>query len=339
MWHRLREVYSRGQHTKPPTSLQGQLLWREFYISHGYSYPDYDRMVGNPVCRQIAWKSDPELLTAWQEAKTGYPWIDACMRQLQAQGWLHHLGRHAVACFLTRGDLYQSWEQGARHFDRLLVDADWALNNGENAATTKCRDARCNGESLHSGARALLSVRDAVQLVNPCRIAGNWMWLSASAYFYQYFRVYSPVAFPKQTDPDGDYVRKWVPELKAFPKKYIYEPWKAPLSLQRQYGCVVGTDYPERIVIHEEVSKANMALHSAAYKAAKGIGSIKIDPAASGQAPFQVGSAPAARLVAKRGRKEAESHTPKPASAAASAKSSSVGEAEPSKREKLGERQ
>lgn len=88
-------------------------------------------MLDNPVCRQIAWQSDPELLVAWQEARTGYPWIDACMRQLQAQGWLHHLGRHAVACFLTRGDLYQSWEAGARHFDRLLVDSDWALNNGE----------------------------------------------------------------------------------------------------------------------------------------------------------------------------------------------------------------
>lgn len=136
-WHELAAVNAKGPHGSPPTSLEGQLLWREFYICHGFGFPNYDRMAGNPVCRQIAWKHDPEMLQRWEDGTTGFPWIDACMRQLRAQGWLHHLGRHAVACFLTRGDLYQSWERGARVFDRLLVDSDWALNNGEN-----CRNAR-----------------------------------------------------------------------------------------------------------------------------------------------------------------------------------------------------
>ena len=95
------------------------------------------------------------------------------MAQLRAVGWIHHVARHAVACFLTRGHLFQSWEAGAAVFDRLLVDADPALN------------------------------------------AGNWMWLSCSAFFHQYFRVYSPVSFVQKYDKEGAYVRRWVPALRV----------------------------------------------------------------------------------------------------------------------------
>ena len=87
-------------------------------------------MEGNPNCRQIKWEDDKNKLEAWKNGKTGYPWIDACMTQLKEQGWMHHLGRHAVACFLTRGDLWQSWEKGADHFEETLIDFDWALNVG-----------------------------------------------------------------------------------------------------------------------------------------------------------------------------------------------------------------
>jgi hypothetical protein len=132
-----------------------------------------------------------------------------------------------VACFLTRGDLWQSWEHGARIFDKLLLDGDWALNNG------------------------------------------NWQWLSCSAFFHQYFRVYSPVAFPKKTDKSGAYVRKWLPQFKDFPEKYIYEPWLAPLSVQRAHGCVVGESYPARIVVHETASKANMGRMAEAFDMGK----------------------------------------------------------------------
>jgi deoxyribodipyrimidine photolyase len=117
-------------HSAPPVSLEGQLLWREFFYAQAFATPCFDRMAGNPACKQIAWSFDPALIAAWAEGRTGYPWIDACMAQLRREGWLHHLARHAVACFLTRGDLYQSWEHGARIFDRELVDSDWALNNG-----------------------------------------------------------------------------------------------------------------------------------------------------------------------------------------------------------------
>nr|CAD7196227.1 unnamed protein product [Timema douglasi] len=96
--------------------------------------------------------------------------------------------------------------------------------------------------------------------------AGNWMWLSASAFFHQFFRVYSPVAFGKKTDKFGDYIKKYLPILRKMPPEYIYEPWKAPLSVQQKAGCVVGTDYPRRIVLHEDVYKKNIARMSQAYK-------------------------------------------------------------------------
>jgi cryptochrome len=136
------EIYGEiKKHSQPPVSLMGQLYWREFYYAVAAVTPDYHKMKGNPVCLQIDWKCadgtvDPkhpeaeEHLKAWTEARTGYPWIDAIMTQLREEGWIHHLARHSVACFLTRGDLYVSWERGAEVFEELLLDHDSALNIG-----------------------------------------------------------------------------------------------------------------------------------------------------------------------------------------------------------------
>ena len=179
------------------------------------------------MCRQIPWSNDPSFLAAWEEGRTGYPWIDAIMTQLRTEGWMHHLARHSVACFLTRGDLWCSWEAGKDVFDKLLIDADWAINSG------------------------------------------NWMWLSASAFFSQYFRVYSPITFGKQYDKNGDYIRKYIPALKDMPAKYIYEPWTAPKAVQEKANCIIGKDYPLPIVDHAVVSKANMEKMKAAYAAGK----------------------------------------------------------------------
>ncbi|CAM9681506.1 unnamed protein product [Ectocarpus sp. 12 AP-2014] len=244
-WHALCKVYTKKGGSKPPVSLKGQLLWKEFNYFSGYSIPNFDKMVGNPVARQIPWDKDEEKLMAWKEARTGFPWIDAAMTQLKEEGWIHHLARHAVACFLTRGDLWQSWEDGAAVFDELLLDADWSINNF------------------------------------------NWQWLSCSAFFYQaslfalfmpitctlacfdggYFRCYSPIAFGKKTDKSGDYIKKYLPVLRKFPSKYIYEPWTAPLQVQRGCGCIIGKDYPKPIVDHADTSKANMAKMHDAYDA------------------------------------------------------------------------
>jgi len=228
MYYNLLEINSKGKHSQPPVSLDGQLIWREFFYTCGATIENFDKMVGNRICKQIPWRQDKdEFLQAWKEGRTGYPFIDAIMTQLKKEGWIHHLARHSVACFLTRGDLWVSWEEGQAVFEELLLDADWSLN------------------------------------------AGNWMWLSASAFFHQYFRVYSPVAFGKKTDPLGNYIRKYVPKLAKFPKEYIYEPWKAPLSVQKGCGCIIGQDYPKPIVNHDIVHKENIGKMKAAYDAGK----------------------------------------------------------------------
>ena len=88
-------------------------MWREYNYSMGYSTPNFDQMVDNPVARHFPWDDDPALLQAWRNSQTGYPFIDAIMTQLRETGWIHHLARHAVACFLTGGDLWQSWVPAA----------------------------------------------------------------------------------------------------------------------------------------------------------------------------------------------------------------------------------
>lgn len=133
------------------------------------------------------------------------------------------MARHAVACFLTRGDLYQSWERGQEVFEEYLLDADWSLN------------------------------------------AANWQWLSASAFFHQYWKCYSPIEFGKKTDKDGLYIKKYLPVLKKFPTKYIYEPWTAPPSVQKIANCVIGVDYPKPIVDHKVDGKECMARMKQAF--------------------------------------------------------------------------
>lgn len=229
-YHRLMDVYKSGAHSKPPVSLEGQLLWREMAHLIGYSVPNFDRMVGNPICRQIPWKHGQEaqpLLEKWESGNTGFPAIDAVMNQLRTEGWMHHLARHLTACFLTRGDLWVSWELGRDVFRKHLVDHDWAINNF------------------------------------------SWHWLSCSAFFHQYFRCYSPIAFFKKTDPDGAYIRKHVPVLKKYPTKYIYEPWDASKEQMMYAKCTIGTDYPKPMVDHGKASKANMAKMKEAYDKAK----------------------------------------------------------------------
>lgn len=229
----IREIYWRTREvvdnykgaSKPPASLIGQLIFRDMYFgAHAALGYTFGQTYNNSHCRFIPWHLpsiiDPETkhitgkyqvdsaeadtwYKRWKSGTTGFPWIDALMRQLKQEGWIHHLGRHAVACFLTRGGCYIDWERGAEVFEEWLIDHEPACNTG------------------------------------------NWQWLSCTAFFSQFYRCYSPIAFPQKTDKNGDFVRRYCPELKNFDKKYIYEPWKAPIADQKKWGCLIkgdGTD-------------------------------------------------------------------------------------------------
>uniref|UniRef100_A0A8B9L843 Cryptochrome circadian regulator 3a n=1 Tax=Astyanax mexicanus TaxID=7994 RepID=A0A8B9L843_ASTMX len=216
-YFKLTDLYRKVKKTsKPPLSLYGQLLWREFFYTAATTNPRFDKMEGNPICVRIPWDRNPEALAKWAEAKTGFPWIDAIMTQLRQEGWIHHLARHAVACFLTRGDLWISWEEGMKVFEELLLDADWSVN------------------------------------------AGSWMWLSCSSFFQQFFHCYCPVGFGRRTDPNGDFIRRYLPVLRGFPAKYIYDPWNAPDTVQAAAKCIIGVHYPKPMVNHAEASRLNI---------------------------------------------------------------------------------
>uniref|UniRef100_A0A8C1QVA1 Cryptochrome circadian regulator 3a n=1 Tax=Cyprinus carpio TaxID=7962 RepID=A0A8C1QVA1_CYPCA len=216
-YFKLTDLYRKVKKTStPPLSLYGQLLWREFFYTAATNNPRFDKMEGNPICVRIPWDKNPEALAKWAEAKTGFPWIDAIMTQLRQEGWIHHLARHAVACFLTRGDLWISWEEGMKVFEELLLDADWSVN------------------------------------------AGSWMWLSCSSFFQQFFHCYCPVGFGRRTDPNGDFIRRYLPILRGFPAKYIYDPWNAPDSVQAAAKCIIGVHYPKPMVNHAEASRLNI---------------------------------------------------------------------------------
>ena len=102
--------------------------------------------------------------------------------------------------------------------------------------------------------------------------------------FYQYFRCYSPVAFPKKWDKNGDYVRHWLPQLAKLPAKYIYEPWKAPIADQKAAGCIIGKDYPKPIVVHETAVKVCMDKMNKAYAAGKAAKEADKEAAKAGKA-------------------------------------------------------
>ncbi|CAL1605816.1 unnamed protein product [Knipowitschia caucasica] len=243
-YYKLTDLYRKvKKNSSPPLSLYGQLLWREFFYTAATNNPRFDKMEGNPICVRIPWDRNPEALAKWAEAKTGFPWIDAIMTQLRQEGWIHHLARHAVACFLTRGDLWISWEEGMKVFEELLLDADWSVN------------------------------------------AGSWMWLSCSSFFQQFFHCYCPVGFGRRTDPNGDFIRRYLPVLRGFPAKYIYDPWNAPESVQTAAKCVIGVHYPKPMVHHAEASRLNIERMKQIYQQLsryRGLGLLASVPSTNG---------------------------------------------------------
>jgi deoxyribodipyrimidine photo-lyase len=181
-----------------------ELIWREFYAGILEENPRVLRESYRSAYDSLVWNDDPKGFEAWCEGRTGYPIVDAGMRQLQATGWMHNRVRMIVASFLTK-DLLIDWREGERFFFKHLVDGDPASNNG------------------------------------------GWQWASSTGTDAQpYFRIFNPVTQGRRFDPEGIYVRRWLPELRDVPLAQLHAPW--------QGGPVTG-HYPAPIVDHADRRK------------------------------------------------------------------------------------
>jgi deoxyribodipyrimidine photo-lyase len=161
-----------------------ELAFREFYADVLHQRPDSAFHYYNPALAAMAYDEPGDAFEAWKAGRTGFPIVDAGMRQLMGEGWMHNRVRMIVASFLVK-DLHVEWQHGARHFLDLLVDADLASNQH------------------------------------------GWQWVAGSGTdAAPYFRVFNPVTQGRKFDPDGAYIRRWVPELAHLDAAGIHEPWK-----------------------------------------------------------------------------------------------------------------
>jgi deoxyribodipyrimidine photo-lyase len=178
-----------------------ELIWREFYAAILEEHPRVLRESYRREYAALVWNDDASGFAAWCEGRTGYPIVDAGMRQLRATGWMHNRVRMIAASFLTK-DLLVDWREGERFFFAHLVDGDPASNNG------------------------------------------GWQWTASTGTDAQpWFRIFNPVSQGRRFDPEGAYVRRWVPELRDVPLASLHAPWEASL---------LASDYPAPIVDHAE---------------------------------------------------------------------------------------
>jgi len=204
----------------------GELIWRDFYFMILDHFP---RVVGHafkPEYDAIAWEDWPEGFTAWCAGRTGYPLVDAAMRQLNHSGWMHNRLRMVVASFLTK-DLGIDWRLGEQYFAEQLNDFDLSANNG------------------------------------------GWQWASSSGCDAQpYFRIFNPVTQSEKFDPEGKFIRRYVPELAAVSNKHIHAPWLIGRIEQEALGVVIGRDYPGPIVDHAQAREKTLARYAVVRKTA-----------------------------------------------------------------------
>jgi deoxyribodipyrimidine photo-lyase len=197
-----------------------QLIWREFSYYLLHHWPHIDTQPFKPAFAQFPWQDQKQHLKAWQHGLTGYPIVDAGMRQLWRSGWMHNRVRMITASFLTK-HLRLHWLHGARWFWDTLVDADLANNSA------------------------------------------GWQWVAGSgADAAPYFRIFNPILQGEKFDPQGDYIRTWVPELARLPSAYIHKPWLAPLPVLQQAGICLGQQYPKPIVEHDQARQAALAAYA-----------------------------------------------------------------------------
>jgi len=177
-----------------------ELIWRDFYQSSLYHRPELASQTTRGEMKNFPWRDERSELERWKTGMTGYPVVDASMRQLSQTGWINNRARMIVASFLTK-HLLIDWRQGAEWFMRHLVDGDTASN------------------------------------------AGGWQWVAGTGNdAAPFFRIFSPVLQGKKFDPDGRFVKKWLPELSAIPIEFAHEPWN--------WSLLPSTGYPNPVVDH-----------------------------------------------------------------------------------------
>lgn len=200
-----------------------ELIWREFYqmllhhhpqLAQGYAF--------KPQFNHIAFPNDEAKFAAWCEARTGYPLIDAAMRQLNQTGYMHNRLRMVAASFLVK-DLHVDWRRGERYFADKLTDFDLAANNG------------------------------------------GWQWAASTGCDAQpWFRIFNPVTQSEKFDPQGKFIRRYLPELDACPDKWIHAPWLMPQAVQRTCAVLIGQTYPAPVVNHALAREKALELFKAA---------------------------------------------------------------------------
>lgn len=198
-----------------------ELAWRDFYAHICVHFPHVLSGSFRQQYDDISWENSPTLFDAWCTGNTGYPIVDAAMRQLVQTGWMHNRARMITASFLTK-DLLVDWRWGERFFMQHLLDGDSPANNG------------------------------------------GWQWAAGTGTDAQpYFRIFNPSSQGERFDPDGAYVKKYIPALHNVPAKYIHAPWLMPSTVQRQVGITIGTEYPAPIVDHATQRSRALALYKA----------------------------------------------------------------------------
>lgn len=206
VWHETRGVEA----TEHLIHFRKELVWREFSYHLLVEFPKLAEKNWNDRFGAFPWTFDGKAFKAWTRGNTGYPIVDAGMRQLWRHGYMHNRVRMITGSFLIK-DLVIDWRKGQEWFHDTLLDADPASN------------------------------------------ASNWQWVAGSgADASPFFRVFNPILQGEKFDPDGDYVRRFVPELAKLPNKYIHKPFEAPKEVLAKAGVTLGKTYPNPIVNHAQ---------------------------------------------------------------------------------------
>lgn len=205
-------------HQKEPghSGFLSEIAWHDFYLQILHHFPHVAGSAFRPKYDVLAWENDETLFEAWKAGRTGYPLVDAAMRQLLETAWMHNRGRMIVASFLTK-DLLIDWRWGEQWFMQQLVDGDQAANNG------------------------------------------GWQWAAGTGTDAQpFFRIFNPISQGKKFDPDGAYIKRWVPELAKVPAKAIHSPWTLSPLEREHLGCA---EYPAPIVDHSTQRRRALAMY------------------------------------------------------------------------------